>query len=136
MATHVEIVGGGGTGRLEHLVLRDTRSGDTRQVRAEALFALIGAVPSTDWLPPRIRRDRWGFIATGSDLVEDGKLPEGWPLSRAPLPLETSIPGVFAAGDVRCRSVKRVAAAVGEGSRCIQSLHQYLEQEARSRVAS
>jgi len=136
VSTHVEIVGGGGAGRLEHLVLRDTRSGDTRQVRAEALFALIGAVPSTDWLPPRIRRDQWGFIATGSDLVEDGKLPEGWPLGRAPLPLETSIPGVFAAGDVRCRSVKRVAAAVGEGSRCIQSLHQYLEEEARSRAGS
>jgi len=128
VATHVEIVGGGGNGRLEDLVLRDTRSGDTRQVRAEALFALIGAVPSTDWLPSGIRRDRWGFIATGSDLLEEGKLPEGWPLRRAPLPLETSLPGVFAAGDVRCRSVKRVAAAVGEGSRCIQSLHQYFEQ--------
>jgi thioredoxin reductase (NADPH) len=136
VATHVEIVGGGGNGRLEQLVLRDTRSGDVRQVHAEALFALIGAMPSTDWLPPAIRRDRWGFIATGSDLIEDGRLPEGWPPGRPPLPLETSVPGIFAAGDVRCRSVKRVAAAVGEGSRCVQSLHQYLEEEARSRRAS
>jgi thioredoxin reductase (NADPH) len=126
---NVEIVGGGGPDRLEHLVLRDTRSGDIRQVRAEALFVLIGAVPSTDWLPAGIRRDRWGFIETGSDLIQDGKLPEGWPLERPPLPLETSIPGVFAAGDVRQRSVKRVAAAVGEGARCIPSLHRYLEGE-------
>jgi len=133
VATHVEIVGGGGNGRLEQLVLRDTRSGDVRQVHAEALFVLIGAMPSTDWLPPAIRRDRWGFIATGTDLIEDGKLPEGWPLERPPLPLETSVPGIFAAGDVRCRSVKRVAAAVGEGARCVQSLHQYLEEETRSR---
>jgi thioredoxin reductase (NADPH) len=125
---NVEIVDGGGAGRLEHLALRDTRSGDSRRVRAEALFVLIGGVPSTEWLPEQIQRDRWGFIETGSDLVHEGKPPEGWPLQRPPLPLETSIPGVFAAGDVRRRSVKRVAAAVGEGSRCIQSLHQYLEE--------
>jgi thioredoxin reductase (NADPH) len=132
---NTEIVDGGGAGRLEHLTLRDTRSGDLRQVRAEALFVLIGAVPGTEWLPRAIVRDRWGFIETGSDLVQEGKLPEGWPLQRQPLPLETSIPGVFAAGDVRRRSVKRVAAAVGEGARCIQSLHQYLEEQ-RSGTAS
>src|SRR5262249_33683476 len=126
---NTEIVDGGGAGRLEHLTLRDIRSGDVRQVRAEALFVLIGAVPGTEWLPRAIVRDRWGFIETGSDLIQDGKLPEGWPLQRQPLPLETSIPGIFAAGDVRRRSVKRVAAAVGEGARCIQSLHQYLEEE-------
>ncbi|HZW88848.1 MAG TPA: NAD(P)/FAD-dependent oxidoreductase, partial [Myxococcaceae bacterium] len=125
--SNVEIVDGGGAGRLEQLTLRDTRSGVHRQFGAEALFILIGAVPGTEWLPPEIRRDRWGFIETGGDLVQDGRLPEGWPLQREPYPLETSIPGVFAAGDVRGRSVKRVAAAVGEGARCIQSLHQYLE---------
>jgi thioredoxin reductase (NADPH) len=124
---NVEIVDGGGPGHLEHLVLRDARSGDVRQIRADALFVLIGAVPSTDWLPAAIRRDRWGFIETGTDLFQDGKLPEDWPLDRPPLPLETGIPGVFAAGDVRQRSVKRVAAAVGEGARCIQSVHQFLE---------
>jgi len=132
---NTEIVDGGGAGRLEHLTLRDTRSGDLRQVRAEALFVLIGAVPGTEWLPRAIVRDRWGFIETDSDLLQEGKLPEGWTLQRQPLPLETSIPGVFAAGDVRRRSVKRVAAAVGEGARCIQSLHQYLEEQ-RSEAAS
>ena len=133
VSSHVEIVDGGGAGRLEHLVLRDTRSGDTRQVPAEALFVLIGAMPSTDWLPRQIQRDRWGFIETGSDLIQDGKLPGQWQLQRVPLPLETSMPGIFAAGDVRRRSVKRVAAAVGEGARCIQSLHQYLEEEEKWR---
>src|SRR5262249_6706997 len=109
---NVEIVDGGGAGHLEHLTLRNTRSGDLRQVQAEALFVLRGAVRGTEWLPEAILRDRWGFIEPGGDLVQDGKLPERWPLQRPPLPLETSIPGVFAAGDVRRRSVKRVAAAV------------------------
>jgi len=135
VVSNVEIVDGGGAGRLEHLTLRDSRSGAYRRVGAEALFILIGAEPGTDWLPGEIRRDRWGFIETGGDLVHDGRLPEGWALQREPYPLETSIPGVFAAGDVRRRSVKRVAAAVGEGARCIQSLHQYLE-DVRSRTPS
>jgi len=83
---------------------------------ASALVVLIGAVPHTDWLPPHIGRDAHGFIPTGSDLPQDGNPAARWTLPRPPLPLETSMPGVFAAGDVRHGSVKRVASAVGEGS--------------------
>jgi thioredoxin reductase (NADPH) len=113
-----------GTERLEELVLHDAASGRTRTVPATALFVLIGAQPHTDWLPAEIHRDDRGFILTGQDLpttqpVEPGK-------ESTPLPLETSMPGVFAAGDVRHGSIKRVASAVGEGSVSIRSVHQYL----------
>ena len=81
---------------------------------------MIGAHPRTDWLPPEIARDSRGFVLTGPDLGEDC----GWPLERSPLLLETSMPGVFAAGDARHGSVKRVASAVGEGSIAIQLVHQ------------
>jgi thioredoxin reductase (NADPH) len=83
---------------------------------------MIGARPRTDWLPPEIARDRRGFILTGQDLGPDC----GWPLERSPLLLETSMPGVFAAGDVRHGAVKRVASAVGEGSIAIQLVHQLM----------
>jgi thioredoxin reductase (NADPH) len=97
-------------------------------VPATALFILIGAEPHTDWLPDSIRRDRWGFVLTGADLLEDGKLPAGWPLERPPMPFETSLPGVFAVGDVHHGSIKRVASAVGEGSVAIRLIHEYLSQ--------
>jgi thioredoxin reductase (NADPH) len=93
---------------------------------AAALFVLIGAEPRTDWLPSEIERDDKGFVLTGQDLLRNEPMLEGWPLERAPLLLETSMPGVFAAGDVRHRSVKRVASAVGEGSIAIQLIHEYL----------
>jgi thioredoxin reductase (NADPH) len=92
---------------------------------------LIGAVPHTDWLPPRIRRDEHGFILTGSDLPQDGDPAAMWTLPRPPLPLETTLPGVFTAGDVRHGSVKRVASAVGDGSIAATSIYQHLQKQAR-----
>jgi thioredoxin reductase (NADPH) len=117
------VVDGRGKGKLEQLVLHDDIKGDTRTVPAAALFILIGAAPHTDWLPASVARDDKGFILTGQDI------PSGRRLERpghGPFPLETSMPGVFAVGDVRHGSVKRVAAAVGEGSVAIRSIHQYL----------
>jgi thioredoxin reductase (NADPH) len=116
----VEVVGGGGDGRLEYLRVRDRLSGDVESMPAAGLFVLIGAEPFTEWLPDRLGRDRWGYLLTGPDARWS------WPLERAPLPLETTMPGVFAVGDVRHGSVKRVASAVGEGSMCIHQVHQYL----------
>ena len=118
----VQVAGGTGTGHLESLVLADTASGARHSVPADALFVLIGAQPRTDWLGQAIARDRRGFILTGPDL------PAGirWPPGRPPLPLETSLPGVFAAGDVRRGSVNRVASAVGEGAATIPLVHRYL----------
>jgi thioredoxin reductase (NADPH) len=114
-----EIVGGGGDGRLEYLVLRDRLGGGEENVDADALFLMIGGRPHTEWLPPEIERDDRGFILTGTDLRED----QAWPLARSPFLLETSMPGVFAAGDVRHGSAKRVASAVGEGSVAVQLLN-------------
>jgi thioredoxin reductase (NADPH) len=118
------VVDGGGEGRLEHLVLKDLDSGLTETVAAAALFILIGAEPHTGWLPEEIVRDQQGYVVTGPDLLQDGGSPRGWPLGRLPLPMETSVPGVFAAGDVRYGSVKRVASAVGAGAITIQSVHE------------
>jgi thioredoxin reductase (NADPH) len=95
-------------------------------VPASSLFVFIGAAPGTDWLPPSILRDEMGFVLAGPDLRSQGKLPEGWHEPREPFLLESSVPGVFVAGDVRHGSVKRVASAVGEGSIAVQFAHQYL----------
>jgi thioredoxin reductase (NADPH) len=122
-----------GTGKLQSLSLQDTVTGATQTVPASALLILIGAVPHTDWLPPRIRRDEHGFILTGSDIVQDGGPAGEWSLPRPPHPLETSMPGIFSAGDVRHGSIKRVASAVGEGSIAVTQLHQYLQQQAQTR---
>jgi thioredoxin reductase (NADPH) len=126
--TRVEVVDADGHGRLEHLTLLDRASGATEHVPADALFVLIGAEPHTDWLPAAVQRDQWGFIVTGADLLRDGALPAAWTLDRSPMLLETSVPGVFAVGDVRHRSIKRVASAVGEGSVCVSVIHEYLAQ--------
>ena len=123
---NTEVVEGHGRQRLEGLTLRDRRTGATRAVPASAVFVLIGAEPRTDWLEGVVERDERGYVLTGRDLQGDGRLPGGWPLERPPLPLETSLPGVFAAGDVRYRSIKRVASAVGEGSVAVQLVHEYL----------
>ncbi len=117
------VTGAGGAGRLEYLCLHDAAGGTSETVAAAALFLLIGAQPRTGWLGD-MARDAKGFVLTGRDLAAADR----WPLDRAPLPLETSVPGVFAAGDVRCGSVKRVASAVGEGAVAIQLVHEYLAQ--------
>jgi thioredoxin reductase (NADPH) len=122
---HVRVADGTGTRHLQSLILEDTASGARRSVPADALFILIGSQPRTEWLGQSIARDQWGFILTGPDLLDDGDTR--WPLDRAPLPLETSLPGVFAAGDVRQGSVKRVASAVGEGAATIPLVHRYLQ---------
>jgi thioredoxin reductase (NADPH) len=123
---HVQVADGAGTGtgHLASLVLQDTASGARRTVPAGALFVLIGSQPRTQWLCESVVRDRWGFILTGPDLL--AATGHGWPPGRPPLPLETSLPGVFAAGDVRRESVKRVASAVGEGAATIPLVHHYL----------
>ena len=123
---NTEAVDGHGDGRLSGLTLNDHTSGATQTVPATALFVLIGAEPHTGWLPDTLRRDRWGFVVTGTDLLADGQPPAGWPLDRPPMPLETSLPGVFAAGDVRHGSTKQVAGAVGQGSVAIRLVHEYL----------
>ena len=122
----VAVAGGGGSGRLESLAIRDERTGETQTVPAAAVFVLIGAEPRTQWLPEVIERDRWGFVLTGADLFTSRNLMQDWPLQRRPMFLESSVPGVFAVGDVRRGSVKRVASAVGEGSIAIRMVHDYL----------
>jgi len=114
-----------GNGRLEGLTLRDANNGRTDTVEAHWLFVFIGAAPLTDWLGDAVARDSRGFILTGPDLVAHHL--EGWPLERPPYHLETSVPGVFVAGDVRSESAKRVASAVGEGAMAVMLVHRYLE---------
>lgn len=114
-----EIVGGGGDGWLEHLVLADRLQGGEEIVDADALFLMIGGNPHTEWLPSEVKRGDQGFVLTGTNLPDD----RTWPLTRNPFLLETSMPRVFAAGDVRHGSAKRVASAVGEGSVAVQLLH-------------
>jgi thioredoxin reductase (NADPH) len=124
-----EVVDGEGEDRLTGLTLRDRDSGAASTVPAEALFVLIGAEPHTSWLPDSVLRDAEGFVLTGADLMVHGSPPSGWPLERQPLMFETSVPGVFAIGDVRHGSVKRMASAVGEGSVAVRLLHDYLETD-------
>jgi thioredoxin reductase (NADPH) len=115
-----------GDNRLEAISIHCGGSNQRERVAANSLFVFIGAEPNTDWLAGVVERDERGFILTGADLLRDGKRPRGWPLDRDPYWMETSVPGIFAAGDVRHGSVKRVASSVGEGSIAVQFIHQYL----------
>jgi thioredoxin reductase (NADPH) len=118
---HTEVTEGHGSDHLDALTLHD----QTEQVPAAALFVLIGGEPRIQWLPGAIQLEA-GYILTGRDAVRVGAHPSRWPLDRAPLPLETSIPGVFAAGDARYGSMKRVASAVGDGAAAVRLAHEYL----------
>ena len=120
-----EVAAASGDGHLERLTLTDTGSGAVEEVPASWLFIFIGASPRTDWLGPAVVRDDKGFVLTGPDIIGSGR-GKYWQLSRAPFALETSVPGVFAAGDVRLDSMKRVASAVGEGAMSIYLVHRYL----------
>jgi thioredoxin reductase (NADPH) len=124
--THSQVVEVHGDGHLEAVSIHCGDSGKTETVRTNLLSIFIGAEPNTEWLAGVVERDERGFILTGADLVRDGKRPAGWPLDRDPYWPETSVPGIFAAGDVRHGSVKRVASGVGEGSIAVQFTHQYL----------
>lgn len=124
--TNREVVDGGGERRLGWLEIKDRSTDETARVPAAGLFVLIGAMPHTAWLPESIARDRWGYVVTGGDIESDATAATRWTLERKPLMFETTLPGVFSVGDVRHRSVKRVASAVGEGSVSIQQVHQHL----------
>jgi thioredoxin reductase (NADPH) len=126
VAFRKQVVGVGGKGQLEYLLLKDLESENVYRNPAQGLFVLIGAEPHTEWLHDVLRCNPHGFIATGLDLLEDGRPPAEWPLERLPLPFETSMPNVFAIGDVRQQSIKRVASAVGEGSVAISVMFQHL----------
>jgi thioredoxin reductase (NADPH) len=123
------VAGVAGDQHLERLTLCDATTGATEEVPAAFLFVFIGAAPCTEWLDGVVQRDQRGFVLTGPDLLVGGKRPRGWPLDRDPYYLEGSVPGVFAAGDARANSVKRVASAVGEGAMAIQLIHRYLEAQ-------
>lgn len=128
LQTHTQVEELEGDGQLEHIVWRNKVTGETKRVRARHLFLMTGASPNTGWLEGCLALDEKGFILAGSSLDEEALTKWGWPLARPPMLLETSLPGVFAVGDVRSSSIKRVASAVGEGSTCIQLVHRALAE--------
>ena len=121
---NTEVVGGHGNGQLDGVTIRDSSNGQERQLPLASLFVMIGARPRTDWLPLEGARDGYGFLFTGAEAAAS----DSWTLSRLPQPHETTIPGLFAVGDVRSGSVKRVASAVGEGSVVVSEIHQFLSR--------
>lgn len=125
--THTTVVGACGTSRLEAVDLLRTDTGERTTLPATAMFIFIGSAPLSDMVSGLVERDDLGFIITGPDLLRGGKRPKGWTLDRDPFLLETSVPGIFASGDVRLGSTKRVASAVGEGSAAVGMIHKYLE---------
>ena len=126
---HTQVVKAAGEEHLERISLCDTHTGTVEELPANYLFVFIGAAPCTEWLDGVIERDAKGFVLTGPDLLLGGGRPTGWTLDRDPYHLEGSVPGIFAAGDARANSVKRVASAVGEGAMAIQLVHRYLEAQ-------
>ena len=125
---HASVAEAHGDSHLEEISVLCSDTGKIERVPASAMFIFIGALPRTDWLADVIERDERGFILTGPDLMREGQRPKGWPLDRDPYLLETNVPGIFAVGDVRHGSVKRVASGVGEGSVAVQFIHQYLSK--------
>jgi thioredoxin reductase (NADPH) len=126
--THASVAEVHGATRLEEVSVLCSDTNKVERVPASAMFIFIGALPRTDWLTNLIETDERGFVLTGPDLIRDGQGPKGWTLDRDPFLLETNVPGLFAVGDVRHGSVKRVASGVGEGSVAVQFIHQYLSK--------
>jgi thioredoxin reductase (NADPH) len=129
-----EVIDGAGDGPLESITLADRANDSIEEVSAAALFIMIGGEPHTDWVPDQIVRDEHGYVITGRDLLEQPEVQ--WDQDREPLPLETSMPGVFAAGDVRQGSIKRVASGVGEGATVIRLVHEHLREDHPDRAAN
>ena len=127
--TRCEVVAAEGNGHLQAITICDNKEGNRASVECGYLFIFIGAEPRTDWLGDAVARDGKGFVYTGPDLLANGNRPAGWDRDRDPFYLECSVPGIFAAGDVRANSVKRVASAVGEGAMAVTLVHRYLEAQ-------
>jgi thioredoxin reductase (NADPH) len=127
--TRCEVIGAQGDGHLQAITICDSKDGTKATVECGYLFVFIGAEPRTDWLGDAVQRDGKGFVRTGSDLLVGGERPRGWDRDRDPFYLESSVPGIFAAGDVRANSIKRVASAVGEGAMAVALVHRYLEAQ-------
>lgn len=125
---HTRVVAVDGEKRLEAITMENDETREKKTVPTSSLFIFIGAEPHTEWLAGLVERDEKGFILTGPDLMHEGQPPKGWPLKRNPFMLETSVPGIFAAGDVRHGSIKRVASSVGEGAMAVQFIHRYLQE--------
>jgi thioredoxin reductase (NADPH) len=125
---NTEITAPAGKGRLEEVTLRTGRDGEPQAHPIRHVFLMTGAIPNTGWLRGCVALDDKGFVRTGPDLHDGDPAPDGWPLARPPLHLETTVPGIFAVGDVRCGSAKRVAAAVGEGSVSVHLIHRILAE--------
>src|ERR1700722_6029282 len=126
--THASVAEVHGETHLEEISVLCSDTNKVERVPASAMFIFIGALPRTDWLGDVVERDERGFLLTGPDLIRDGQRPKGWTLDRDPFLLETNVPGIFAVGDVRHGSIKRVASGVGEGSVAVQFIHQYLSK--------
>jgi thioredoxin reductase (NADPH) len=126
--THAGVTEVHGETHLEEISVLCSDTGELERVPASAMFIFIGALPRTDWLAGMVERDERGFLLTGPDVMQGGDRPKGWELDRDPFLLETNVPGIFAVGDVRHGSVKRVASGVGEGSVAVQFIHQYLSK--------
>jgi thioredoxin reductase (NADPH) len=124
---NASVVGARGDGRLEIVTVADTVTGERRELPAAAMFIFIGTAPRTEWCTDLVQRDAHGFVLTGRDVMADGRRPPRWTANRDPFPFETSVPGIFCAGDARYGSGKRVASAVGEGSATVSMIHQYLQ---------
>jgi thioredoxin reductase (NADPH) len=122
-----EVIQAGGEGHLEELTLRQCDTGETQRIPTTAMFIFIGSAPRSEFVADLVARDSKGFIVTGPDLPTAGPGVAAWPLHRAPYFFETSVPGIFAAGDVRASANRRVATAVGEGAAAVHAIHRYLE---------